>query len=219
MGAWSSASRSHVAHMRAAISTAASSRRGRRRHGHLCASSTPMPRARRPCSRQSVPVEAGDVVAAAAMSRRELQSLLRARDCRGTRRHGPAAVAAPQGDDDEGVRPDHVRPRGARVLPRRLRASTRRCSRALGVDPDNGIGDVYSKIAIAAGGQRRPPSRADIAGRVHDAGRRWRWSTRARASPTCTCRATSSSTPRCRRRFAPRVRCGGRTASCTTRRR
>ena len=30
-------------------------------------------------------------------------------------------------------------------------------------------------------------------------GRRWRWSTPTRASPTCTCRATSSSTPRCRR--------------------
>ena len=29
--------------------------------------------------------------------------------------------------------------------------------------------------------------------------RRWRWSTPTRASPTCTCRATSSSTPRCRR--------------------
>jgi monomeric type NADP-dependent isocitrate dehydrogenase len=46
--------------------------------------------------------------------------------------------------------------------------------------------------------------------------RRSRWLTRAKASRTCTCRATSSSTPRCRRPFALRARCGGRTASCTT---
>ena len=36
------------------------------------------------------------------------------------------------------------------------------------------------------------------------------------ASPTSTCLATSSSTRRCRRRSAPRARCGTPTASCRT---
>ena len=40
-------------------------------------------------------------------------------------------------------------------------------------------------------GRRRRPALAD--------GPAWRWSTPTRASPTCTCRPTSSSTPRCRR--------------------
>ena len=35
--------------------------------------------------------------------------------------------------------------------------------------------------------------------RASPTARAWRWSTPTRASPTCTCRATSSSTPRCRR--------------------
>ena len=60
------------------------------------------------------------------MSRRALQAFFAQRD---RRRQGarPAAVAAPQGDDDEGVGSDHVRPRGARVLPGRLRQARGAC--------------------------------------------------------------------------------------------
>ena len=54
---------------------------------------------------------------------------------------GRAVLAAPQGDDDEGLRPDHVRTRGASLLRRRVRQA-RRHVRPLGVDPNNGIGDV-----------------------------------------------------------------------------
>ena len=39
-----------------------------------------------------------------------------------------AAVAAPEGDDDEGLRPDHVRPRGQRVLQGRVREARRDAS-------------------------------------------------------------------------------------------
>src|SRR5262249_31629845 len=37
-----------------------------------------------------------------------------------------AVLAASQGDDDEGLGPDHLRPRGARVLPQDLRPVRRR---------------------------------------------------------------------------------------------
>ena len=50
-------------------------------------------------------------------------------------------------------------------------------------------------------------------------GRPWPWSTPRRASPTCTCPTTSSSTRPCRSSCAKAARCGGRTASCTTPRR
>jgi isocitrate dehydrogenase len=60
---------------------------------------------------------------------------------------------------------------------------------AAGGDPNNGLGDVLARLADlpeATGA----PIRAAIEAR-------WPWSTRTRASPTCTCPATSSSTPRC----------------------
>ena len=41
---------------------------------------------------------------------------------------GRAVLGAPQGDDDEGLRPDHLRPRGARLLPEDVRPATARCS-------------------------------------------------------------------------------------------
>ena len=63
------------------------------------------------------------------------------------RREGPgrAAVAAPQGDHDEGLGPHHVRSRGQRVLQGRLRQARGDLQTARR-DPDNGLGDVYAKI-------------------------------------------------------------------------
>jgi isocitrate dehydrogenase len=52
--------------------------------------------------------------------------------------------------------------------------------------------------------------------KAYETGRRWPRSTPAAASPTCTCRATSSSTPRCPRRSAPPGRCGTPTTSSRT---
>ena len=46
--------------------------------------------------------------------------------------------------------------------------------------------------------------------------RHWPWWIPTRASPTCTCPATSSSMRRCRRRSAPPEKCGDRTASRMT---
>ena len=99
---------------------------------------------------------------------------------------GRAVLGAPQGHDDEGLRPDHLRPRRPGLLPDALRAVRRRAQ-------DRG------HLA-----QRRP-RRAALRGRRAARGRRdqgrrssrgsttaptWRWSTPTRASPTCTCPPT-----------------------------
>ena len=167
MGAWSKDSKSHVAHMTGGdfygseqSAVVADGRQAR-------ASSSPTPPARRRVLKDGVAVEEGDVIAASVMSRRALQRVLREADRR-RQGQGRAAVAAPEGDDDEGVRPDHVRPRRRGVLPGRLRRSTRRRSTQLGVDPDNGIGDVYAKIQTLPADQRAAIE-ADIAGRLRDA--------------------------------------------------
>jgi isocitrate dehydrogenase len=83
----------------------------------------------------------------------------------------------------------------------------------LSVEPNNGIGDLYAKIKALPEAAR--PVRP-ISPPQPKRGQSSRWWTRARASRTCMCRATSSSTRRCRPPFARRARCGGRTASCTT---
>ena len=68
----------------------------------------------------------------------------------------------------------------------------------LGVDLNNGFGDLVGKIADAA---RRPEGRdrGRHPGRLRQRPRPSPWSTPTRASPICTSRATSSSTPRCPR--------------------
>ena len=68
----------------------------------------------------------------------------------------------------------------------------------IGVNPNDGLADVLTRVAALPDAERAAIEGAISvapAGRV----RRWRWSTPTAASPTCTCRATSSSTPRCRR--------------------
>jgi isocitrate dehydrogenase len=125
--------------------------------------------------KDGVAVTEGDVIAASVMSRRALRVLREAN--RGRESQGRAAVAAPQGDDDEGVRSDHVRARSACVLQGRLRQA-RGDLRGLGVDPDNGIGDVYAKIQKLPADQRAAIE-ADCR-RCIRSGRRSRWSIRAR---------------------------------------
>ena len=68
--------------------------------------------------------------------------------------------------------------------------------REAGISPNDGLGALLTPVREAAGRRRpsRPPS-----SRAWPTARRWRWSTPTRASPTCTCPPTSSSTPRCRR--------------------
>jgi isocitrate dehydrogenase len=74
---------------------------------------------------------------------------------------------------------------------------------SVGADPNQGLGGVLSDLQKLPEDRRRQSRRRSPRRTSRD--RRWRRSTRARASPTCTCRATSSSTPRCRRRSARRA--------------
>ena len=107
-----------------------------------------------------------------------------------------AVLGAPQGHDDEGLRPDHLRPRRAGVLPDAVRAVRRRSSAAAGISPNDGLGALLTAVGSAARG-RRDQGRGPAGPRRRPA--TWRWSTPTRASPTCTSPPTSSSTPRCRR--------------------
>ena len=67
----------------------------------------------------------------------------------------------------------------------------------IGVNPNDGLADVLTRVAALPDAERAAIEGA-ITARLQD-GPRWRWSTPTAASPTCTCRATSSSTRRCRR--------------------
>ena len=101
---------------------------------------------------------------------------------------GRALLGAPQGHHDEGLRPDHLRPRRAGVLPGALPGVRRRAGRP-----------PASRPTTASARCCRPPTSlpdgaADQAGgRADGLGRRparWRWSTPTAASPTSTSRAT-----------------------------
>ena len=59
----------------------------------------------------------------------------------------------------------------------------------LGVDPDNGVGDMLTKIETLPEAEKTA-IKADIAGRATRSGPASPWSIPTRASPTCTCRAT-----------------------------
>ena len=109
---------------------------------------------------------------------------------------GRAVLGAPQGDDDEGQRPDHLRPRRRGRSSRRSFDHLRRTSsRPPACRPTTGSAassPAWTPCPTAT--RSGPPSR-----RAWPTARAWPWSTPTRASPTCTCPATSSSTPRCRR--------------------
>ena len=103
-----------VGHARRGRRAADRARRGRR-HGHAC-------------SRRASPVQAGEIVDAAVMRRARARRVPRRADRR-RQGAGRPLLAAPEGDDDEGLRPDHLRPRGADVLRGRLRRARRRAGR------------------------------------------------------------------------------------------
>jgi isocitrate dehydrogenase len=77
-----------------------------------------------------VPLDADEIVDASFMSRRALRAFLSRAD-RGREGARLAVLDPPQGDDDEGQRPDPVRARGRSVLRRRVRTA-RGDARALG---------------------------------------------------------------------------------------
>ena len=103
---------------------------------------------------------------------------------------GRAVLTAPEGDDDEGLGPDHLRPRRAGVLRRRLRASTATQLDARRREPEQRAGERADRDREAA--------RTTSATAIEDAIERTyarrprgsRWSTPTAGSPTCTSRAT-----------------------------
>ena len=144
--------------------------------------------------KDALPVEAGEVVDGDLHERRRAAPLPDRAD-RARQGRGRAVLGAPEGHDDEGLRPDHLRPRRAGVLPHPLRA-VRRAARRRGHLAQRRArrADVRASTSCPTARRSRPRS-----SRAWPRVRGWRWSTTARASPTCTCPPTSSSTPRCRR--------------------
>ena len=123
MGAWSADSQDQRRHHgRRRLPLQREVRRARRRR-HPAHRARRHRRHRSPCSRTTIPVLAGEVVDATVMRVDALRRLpQRADRARQGRRR--AVLGAPQGHDDEGLRPDHLRPRRARVLPQDSSSST-----------------------------------------------------------------------------------------------
>ncbi len=113
--------------------------------------------------KDSLPVLAGEIVDATVLQVAHLHAFVANAIAR-AKAEGRALLGPPQGDDDEGLRPDHLRPRRHRVLPRGLR-DVRRPARGRGAEP-------HQRPGRHPGGPRRsgrtaprsrPPSRPRIA--------------------------------------------------------
>ena len=137
--------------------------------------------------KESVPVEAGEVVDAHLHEHRRAAVLPERPDRAGQGRRR-AVLGAPQGHHDEGLRPDHLRPRGAGVLPDAVRRAGRGAARAR-PRPEQRPRRHPLRRREGRRRDRAQPSRRPSS-RTSRTARRWRWSTPTRASPTCTCPAT-----------------------------
>jgi isocitrate dehydrogenase len=144
MGAWRTDSRSHVAHMQrgdfyGSEQAAAIDANGRLRIEHVEA------QGKVTVLKESVPVEAGDVVAAASMSRRELQAFY-AREIDDAKSAGlllSLHLKATMMKVSDPIMFGHA----VRTYYRDVFGKHAALFAELGIDPDNGVGDVYSKIA------------------------------------------------------------------------
>ena len=132
-----------------------------------------------------VKVLPGEIVDSTFLSAAALDAFLAA-DTAGCRGRRPPLLGAPQGDDDEGQRPDHLRPRREGLLRRRVR-DLRRQDRRSRASPPTTASVRSSRVcrpsrAATRSSRRSPPtSRAVPASRT---------STPTRASRTCTCPPT-----------------------------
>ena len=173
MGEWSSDSKTHVATMadgdfRSTEKSVTVAAEDDVRIEHVAADGTVT------VLKESTPLLAGEVIDAAVMRRAALAGVP-GRAARGRARVRRAVLGPPEGDDDEGLRPDHLRPR------RRTRCSAS-CSRsAPGINPDDGL------AALAVRRRRGPGARSTPS---WPRGPASTWSTPTGASPTCTCPAT-----------------------------
>ena len=145
--------------------------------------------------------------------RRRAARVLRQDHGRGQER-GRAALAAPQGDHDEGLRPGDVRSLRRGLLPGRPREACRRpaADRRQREQRSRGRAGEAGQAARREEGRDRGRHRRRSTPRVP----RWPWSTRARASPTCTSPTTSSSMLPCPTSCATAAGCGTTTTRCRT---
>ena len=154
MGAWSPDSKTNVATMTAgdffsneqSVTIEAA---GTLRIEHVAADGTVT------VLKASLPVLAGEVIDGTFMSKQALVAFLAGAVAAGQGR-GRAVLAAPEGHDDEGLRPDHLRPRGPRVLRRRVRQARRRRSPPSAPTPTTASAPCSSAIESLPG---RPAGR------------------------------------------------------------
>ena len=103
-------------------------------------------------------------------------------------------LAAREGHDDEGVAPHRVRPLREDLLSDAF-AKHAKTFEELGVNVNNGMVDLYTKIESLPQSQRDEIKRDLHA--CHETAPSWPWSIPPRASPTSTRPTTSSWTPPC----------------------
>ena len=122
--------------------------------GDASRSSTSPPTARRP---RSAPPRAG----ARRRGARRGGDAARARSSASSpqqiaeaRARGRALLGPPEGDDDEGLRPDHLRPRGARLLRRAVRGARRRRSRPSASTPTTASARCWTRSRRCPSGER-----------------------------------------------------------------
>ena len=118
--------------------------------------------------KEKTAVKAGEIVDAAVMSRKALASFIARADrrCQGA---GRAVLAAPEGDHDEGLRPDACSASWSSEFYKDVLAKHAEALKQAGFDPNNGIGDLYSATARScrpnSRRRSRPTSQAEYAQR------------------------------------------------------
>ena len=123
----------------------------------LRSSSSP-PTGRPPCSRTRSRCSPARSSTRTLHGRRGARRVPRRADRAGQGRRR-AVLGAPQGHDDEGLRPDHLRPRREGLLRRRLRSSTAPTSPPPGSRPNDGLGGILAGLdALPNGARSRPRS-------------------------------------------------------------
>ena len=145
-------------------------------------------RAARPwCSSRRCRCSAGEIIDSMFMSKKALCDFYEAADG-GRAQDRRDVLAARQGDDDEGLAPDRLRPRGQDLLQGRVRQA-RRAVRQAGRQRQQRHGQPVRQDRRAAGIGARARSSATCT-RATSTAPSSRWSIRPRASRTCTRRTT-----------------------------
>ena len=178
-----------------------------------CASSWPAADGAVTVLKAKVPLKAGEIIDASAMSRKALRAFLAAQ-IDAAKRGGRAVLAAREDDHDEDLRSHHLRPRRVGVLRGCVREA-RRHAGAAGREPQQRPGRHAGAGRVPAGA-REGGDQGRHRGRLCEAAAAGHGQLRPRHhQPACAQRRDH------RRVDAgddPRLRqaCGGRTASCTT---